>query len=158
MTNTSEGCYSCHRLSSRIDLWVRCKRICGDIQGNVRFGASTLFLSLLVFFFILFIYFLHEGREKPLTKISDKKEVGGTHDFLKSKMAAISYWRDLTFRGIDAGEWKRGVSRWWRPLVKPCKECHCRLPGKMMGQFTHPVHQCYRNVSRFWSNRGCINL
>ena len=61
--------------------------ICKEMYGLVL--PPCFIPSVLFFSFLLFISFLHEGREKPLTKISDEKEVGGIQDFQKSKMPAM---------------------------------------------------------------------
>ena len=89
--------------------------------------------------------------QKPLIEISNKREVGGTREFVKSNMAAIGYWRDVTFCYIDAGEWKRRVSRWWIILTALAN----RQNWPTWCQSTHAIHQCYRTESCFWPNCLC---
>ena len=155
----------CHRLSSRVDA----SGICAEIQGNGRFSGLVYCFHLAFRPFCFFV--LLEGREKPFIEIIDNREVGGTHQFVKSKTAAIGYWADSTFCCIDAGEWKRGVSRLCRPRVKAeaaiaaILEETARLNLKRkqkfseflgrIGRSTCSTHESYRTESCFWPNCLC---
>lgn len=71
-----------------------------------------------------------------MTKISDKKEVGGTHDFLKSKMAAI---RDI--EGFNIARHRcRGMKTKSFKMMEASRKTMQRMPLPPSWKNDGPVH------------------